>query len=301
MSASAKARTFLASASPGTNRKDVSKHFKCSVSSLYYKERQQPKDDELRDRIIPIMRDNPAYGYRRVADALGMTKQKNRVARVMRRFRLQPQVQRKKKKRPRNTGPKPPPVPNYMERICPIVPNYMWAGDFTEFFISRRRKIYLATVIDTCTREIVGWNIGRHHSAALVIEALEDAFRKRGVAPAIFHSDQGSEYTSHECRFWLVNHGVVQSLSPPAKPWKNGGKESFYSHFKLELGDMKRIAFIPDFYEAISRQIYYYNNVRIHSRLHMAPHAFFLKHQHRGKRGTPWSATDLPWNRPESG
>lgn len=293
MTGAAKARAFLRSASPGTSKTEVAKLFKCSRSALYHEEKQRQKNEGLRDDITPIMAKHPAYGYRRVADELGMLKQKNRVQRVMQHYRLQARIQRKKRKRPKNSDSERAPTPNLMERMCPLVPNFMWAGDFTEFQLSRRRKIYLATVLDVFTREVIGWSIGRYHTAALVIEALEDAFRKRGIAPAIFHSDQGSEYTSHECTFWLVSHGIRPSWSPKGKPWKNGRKESFYSNFKLEIGDMRKVTATPDFHDAVNRQMYYYNHERLHSKLHMPPHSFFLKHQGRARRSAPWDATSL--------
>ena len=286
------ARAFLASASPDTSRMEVAEKFGCSRSSLYYIPKQVPKDEELRDRIKNVMQDNPAYGYRRVAMALNLWP--NQVHRVMKRYHLQPRIQRKRRKYEQNKGEEPHHAPNLMAFLSPCVPNFMWAGDFTHFELTRRRMIYLATVIDVYTRQIIGWNIGRHHTAALVIEALEDAFRTRGMTPCIFHSDHGSEYTSHECVLWLTSHGVKVSLSPKGKPWNNGKKESFYNNFKLELGETKRIDTIPDFHDAVTRQMYYYNHKRIHSKIEMAPQAFFLLHQHRGKRSAPWDASLLP-------
>jgi transposase InsO family protein len=286
------ARAFLASASPGTSRAEIAKKFGCSRSSLYYKPKQPAKDEELRARIASVMSENPAYGYRRVALALELYP--NTVHRVMKRFHMQPRIQRKRRKPRTNTGESLAPTPNLMKIMSPIVPNFMWAGDFTEFYISHGKKIYLATVIDVFTRQIIGWSIGRHHTAGLVIEALEDAFRHRGMTPAVFHSDQGSEYTSNECIFWLVSHNIRPSWSPKAKPWNNGKKESFYSQFKLELGETNRIGNTPDFYDAVNKQIHYYNHKRIHGIIRMIPEAFFQKHRHRAQHSVPWNACHLP-------
>ncbi len=291
MSAAARARAFLRSASQETSKTETAKLFGCSRQALYGKGLMDLKDEELRERILPVMDENPAYGYRRVA--IDLREPKNKVQRVMAKFGLMARIQRKKRKGQQNQGP-PRIVPsNLMSRLCPIVPNFMWAGDFTEFLLWRRRRIFLATVIDVFTREIVGWNIGQHHTAGLVIEALEDAFKRRGIAPCVFHSDQGSEYTSWECAFWIASHSVCPSWSPKGKPWVNGRKESFYSHFKLEIGDMGKVGSIPDFYEAVSRQIRYYNQKRIHSRLKMSPSQFFDKHKGRASRSVLWDQSLL--------
>jgi transposase InsO family protein len=122
------------------------------------------------------------------------------------------------------------------------VPNVAWAGDFT-YIKYRGSFIYLATIIDVCTREVIGSAISRWHSRHLVKSALLDAIKKRGQLPQYFHSDQGSEYRSEEHADYLQKLGVMVSMSRKSSPWQNGRQESFFSQFKLELGNPNRFEF----------------------------------------------------------
>lgn len=135
--------------------------------------------------------------------------------------------------------------------------------------------MYLATVMDFATREVLAWQLGLHHTAQLVIDVLEEARRKRGRTPKFFHSDQGSEYTSHACLSWLVRHRIKPSNSPKGKPWHNGRQESFYSTFKLEFGRPHIYQTIEALIEALGRYVHYYNTKRIHSALKMPPRVFY--------------------------
>jgi len=242
-----------------------------SRSTLYYKPKQELKDLKLRDAIMETLVEHPAYGYRRMALTLGIGK--NRAQRVMKKFGLEPRIRHKKPGYGRKRSLSG--IPNRTQGISPIAPNVIWVGDFTELNF-HSSKLYLATIIDRFTREVVAWQIGFHHTTRLVLDVLEEAVRKRG-APYIFHSDQGSEYTAHACLQWIVDHKILPSHSPKAKPWKNGHQESFFDKFKLEFGKPSRHRNIETLIEAIGRYIHYYNQRRIHSALRMPPHAFFLK------------------------
>jgi len=247
-----------------------------SRSSFYYTPKQVIKDSLLRDRIVDTTIEHPAYGYRRIAMALSIGK--NRAHRVMMKFGIQPRIRHKKPKYGRNKSVSG--VPNRTKGISPIAPNVIWAGDFTELSFHGRR-VYLATVIDRFTREVIGWQIGLHHTTQLVLDVLEESLRKRNAHSYIFHSDQGSEYTAHACIDWLVTHKILPSHSPKAKPWNNGHQESFYDKFKLEFGKPSRHKTIENLIEAIGRYIHYYNTRRIHTALKMPPRTFFQKEMRR--------------------
>lgn len=254
------------------NKSALARGLGISRSTLYYIPKRPIADRILKDRILEVMAEHPAYGYRRVALALRVNKK--RVQRVMRLFGLRPHIQRR---RPRYgakrdaTG-----IPNRIAGLSPITANIIWAGDFTYLWYEHR-FIYLATVIDLYTREIIAWQIGAHHTSALVIDTLAEAVRKRTAVPIIFHSDQGSEYASNWCLSWLITRGISPSHSPKGKPWHNGRQESFFSSFKLEFGKASRHTSITTLIEAIGRYIHYYNTRRIHGRLKMPPRVFFEK------------------------
>ena len=240
-----------------------------SRSSLYYKPRKPPSDDALRARVAAVMAEHPAYGSRRVAIHLGMNRKP--VARVMRLFGLLPRVRRGvRPAKPDDAGRPDTRIPNVLKVLRPIRANVVWAGDFT-YFWHVDRFWYVATVIDVHTREILGWHVANHHTTALVMDAFGDAARRTGAAPEWFHSDQGSEYVAGAYESLLASHGTKASQSRKASPWQNGFQESFYSQFKLELGDARRFAHVGELIEAVHQQVAYYNNRRIHSALRMPP------------------------------
>lgn len=246
-----------------------------SRSTLYYKPKKPGQDLWLKERIEEILLKHPDYGYRRIALVLkDRSVNHKRVARVMRLFGLRPRSW-KKRKRPRNKDDPATKMPNLRERLSPLAPNIVWAGDFTEFKF-RGRKVYLATVIDAWTREIVGWAVSTRHNSELVIDALKDAKRRRGgIVPWIFHSDQGSEYTSNECTFFLASHGIRPSCSPKGKPWKNGQQESWYNTLKKEMDAPGTFRSLDEFWTAINEYICYYNEDRIHGELKQTPRERF--------------------------
>lgn len=277
--------------SDGYSKSATARLLGVSRSSLYYKPKMPAKDEELRVRVSAVLERHPAYGHRRIA--LHLKIDRERVLRIMRRFGLAPRAAWKRK-RPRNNGPNVYAVfPNVKDTLCPIAPDAVWAGDFTELVIEGGRRVFFATVLDTFTREILGWSLGRHHTSALVIEALEAAKKARGRVPGIFHSDQGSEYTGRDCVDWLLDHGVRPSMSPKASPWKNGRQESFYGKFKGELGDPRGFTSVSGLFEAIAGMVAYYNEDRISTPLKMPPRRYY-ELKRRPPRQEPWQALPPP-------
>jgi putative transposase len=250
----------------------LAKKLGVSRSSLYYRPKKPPEDEEDKAKIVAVMDEHPAYGHRRIGIALAWNHKK--ANRLMRKFRLKPKLRRGfRLVKSGDLGRPETRVENILKVLCPIRPNIVWAGDFTYFWF-RGRFWYVATVIDVHTREILGWHLANHHTTALIVEAFKDAARRTGTAPKYFHSDQGSEYVSGAYESLLAGHGTVASHSRKSSPWQNGFQESFYSNFKLELGDVRRFAHAGELVEAVGQQIAYYNNRRIHSALKMPPILF---------------------------
>lgn len=248
-------------------------------STLYYKPKKPPEDDALRQKIEAVMAEHPAYGHRRVAIHLGMNRKP--VVRVMRLFSLKPRIRRGIRfSKPDDLGRPETRIPNVLKVLCPIRENVVWAGDFTYLWFYDRFW-YVATVIDVFTREIVGWHIANHHTTALVVEAFKDAARRTGEAPKWFHSDQGSEYVAGAYESLLASYGTIASQSRKSSPWQNGFQESFYSQFKLELGDPRRFEHVGQLIEAIHQQINYYNTRRIHSAVKMPPVSYRIAEQQK--------------------
>ena len=149
----------------------------------------------------------------------------------------------------------------------------MWISDFT-FIRFHDRFIYLVTILDAFTGEVLGINISFTHDARFVLTAIERAYAHVGKLPQWFHSDQGSEFDSELVTTWLTSRGVELSNSPKASPWRNGSQESFFGRFKVELGDPERFDQLPDLLEELYFMLRYFSETRIKNRLKMSPVQF---------------------------
>jgi len=185
---------------------------------------------------------------------------------------LRPQRKRKKPKKPEDLAQAPMNIPNLVQGIVIDAPNQVWFSDFT-YLPYYGRFVYLATLEDVFTRQVVGWEVSIRHNVDLVAQALLNALNNH-PAPAITHSDQGSEYRSKLYLNLLKSFNIKPSMSQKASPWQNGYKESFYSGFKLELGHPECYLTLGELIEAIAQQIHYYNNLRIHTALKCPPAVF---------------------------
>lgn len=253
------------------NKSALAKKLGVCRSSLYYKSKMDIRDRVVKDRLVGVLSSNPCYGHKRIAIELKINKK--RVLRVMKKYGIEPRKRKKKFVKIGDIGLPTAEYNNKINSFCPVVPDVVWCGDFT--YISFKDSfIYLATVIDVYTREIIGFSLSRRHNRFLVKSAVLDAMKKRNRLPKYFHSDQGSEYQSYEHADFLEKLGVKVSMSKKSSPWENPFQESFYSQFKLELGNINRLENDGHLAETIYRQIYYYNHKRIHSALKMSPRQF---------------------------
>ena len=157
-------------------------------------------------------------------------------------------------------------------------PSQIWASDFTYLPYFNNKFIYLATIIDCFTKEIITWDLSVKHKSDFIIDSLLNGLTKR-KKPKIFHSDQGSEYKCQKLQKILRSNKIKQSMASKGSPWQNGMQESFYGKLKLELGHPKCYETLGELIEAISHQIYYYNNKRIHTAIKCPPVIFYQKNQ----------------------
>lgn len=177
------------------------------------------------------------YGYRRIGQELadrGEVCAPARIRRIMARRGLRAIA-------PKNFVPKTSdgradkPSPNLLVGApLPDAANRVWAGDIT-FIPTRSGWLYLAIVIDLCSRRIVGWNLADHLRTDLVLGALQQALSTRSARHAIFHSDRGSQYASIAFRKALADAGMLQSMSARANPYHNAWTESFIGTLKSEM------------------------------------------------------------------
>lgn len=255
------------------NKRALAKELGISRASLYYRKIQPRKDWELKVEIEKVLRVHPSYGHKRLA--LHLNVNKKRTLRVMKLFGIKPYRRRGGKWR--KSIPNSAPCPNLLLEHFPSIPHEIWVADFTHVNF-QSKVVYIATVMDLYSRRIVGFNVLLNHSVQLIIGALFMAIHRYPV-PKIFHSDQGSEYASEDFQNILRELGIRQSMSKKASPWENGYQESFYCHFKVDLGDPNRFKTLGELVYEIYQTIHIYNTTRIHTALKTSPQTFALSHQ----------------------
>lgn len=246
------------------------REFNVSRQALYYKPKKPDQDWKLKSQIEAVLREYPSYGSRRLAIHLKLNRK--RVKRVMNLFGIK--AYRRRGKRWKKTKNIKVIYPNLLLTTYPAYPNHIWTSDFTHVVFDNR-NIYIATVMDVFTRKIVGSSVLTTHTVQLVLSALMSAVQNHS-RPEIYHSDNGSEYNSRAFLDALRTLGMNISRSKPGCPWENGYQESFYSQFKIDLGDPNRFDSLGELIFNIYQTIYRYNNSRIHSALKMSPNQFAL-------------------------
>ncbi len=261
------------------SKAQLAKKLGVSRSSLYYHAKRDEHDEEMKKQILIVLGLHPSYGHKRIAWEFGLNNK--RIRRVMKKYAILPYKRRVKKPRKKDDeGKVATKWKNEIIGFCPVRPNIVWASDFT-YIKFQGAFIYLATIIDVYTREIIGWNISARHDTQLVLGALKHAVTRTGIAPVYLHSDQGSEYDAKIYEEYVSGKGSSISMSKKASPWENPFQESFYSQFKVDLGFVSRFETVEELMEAIYQTIYYYNNQRMHSSLKMAPVAFKQQYENR--------------------
>jgi transposase InsO family protein len=239
-------------------------------STLYYKPKKPDKDWILKCQIEEILREHPSYGSPRIS--LALKRNHKPIERVMKIFGIKAYRRRGKRwKKTKNIKVK---YPNLLITEFPSYENHIWVTDFT-YIPFHGKTIYLATVMDLFTRKVVGLSVYTTHAVQLVLSAFLNAIQSN-PRPMIFHSDNGSEYNSEIFVEALQKVGVLISRSAPGCPWENGYQESFYSQFKVDLGDPARFKNLGELVYEIYQTIHIYNNTRIHTSLKMPPAQFAL-------------------------
>lgn len=261
------------------SKTQLAKKLGVSRSSLYYKAKRDALDEEIKTKIKEVLSKHKSYGHKRIALELKLNRK--RILRVMKKYSIKPYRRRasfpRKKEDEGKTSTK---WQNEIITFCPIKPNIVWASDFT-YIKFQGSFIYLATIIDIYTREIIGFNISTRHDTKLVLGALTHAIKSSNKVSIFLHSDQGSEYDAKQYEDYVLGKDIIISMSRKNSPWENPFQESFYSQFKVDLGFVSRFETVEELIEEIYQTIYYYNNQRIHTKLKMAPVIFKQKYEDR--------------------
>jgi putative transposase len=226
----------------------------------------------LTERIREIHhRSRGTYGYPRVhaeLRALGVLCSRKRVARLMRKDRLQGCIRGRRRKHTTRQNPLAVPAPDLVERnFVATAPDRLWTADIT-YLPTDEGFLYLAFILDVYSRKVVGWSMANHLRSELVAAALEMAIRRRNPsAGLIHHSERVVQYTALSFGKRLEQAGIVPSMGRAGSALDNAISESFVSTLKSEIGVsryLSRQAARASIFEFIEL---FYNRVRRHSSL----------------------------------
>ena len=254
-----------------THQEKFSIHALCRVlqvnRSTYYhhafrspnKTQLQIEDEVLKPLIAEIFsKSKGRFGARKIRSklmGLGYTASERRILRLMKELGLS------------SAGPKPrlnsandrqyQYYPNKLKRnFLTDAPNMVWVSDITYAKVGMD-FLYLCVVIDLYSRKVVSYSISEYIDTALVTQAFLDAFHTRNPSTSlVFHSDQGTQYTSFEFCNLLKQHKITQSFSAPGSPHDNAVAESFFASIKKE--DFRRNYYKTEeeFRTAVEKEFY---------------------------------------------
>ncbi|MFD8214174.1 IS3 family transposase [Streptomyces sp. NPDC059697] len=212
-----------------------------------------------------------AYGAPRAHAELrsrGRKINRKRVTRLMRVYHITGRHLRRTK-RTTIADKTAPPVPDLLMRdFTADMLNTKWYGDITYIAVGST-WLYLATVIDICSRRVIGWSIADHMRTSLVTDAIEMAVAARGgqVGGVVFHTDRGAQYVSRTFADACRRHGIRRSMGRVGSSYDNALAESFFQGLKRELLHGRRWTSKAQTRLELFRRLAYYNRRRRHSAL----------------------------------
>jgi putative transposase len=220
------------------------------------------------------------YGSPRITRALrreNILCSEKRVARLMKANGIRPESKQPFRPRTTRIDPDLAPAPNRLkDQPPPRAPDQVWAADIT-YVWTAAGWVYLAAVMDRCSRRIVGWAISQSMKTSLVKEALQQALaNRRPAAGLLHHSDRGSQYASSAFRALLHFSKIIPSMSAQGNCYDNAAMESFWSTLKGELIHRRNFQDLAQARLALFDYIEtFYNRQRLHSALgYQAPVEF---------------------------
>jgi len=227
-------------------------------------------DQEVQDKIQRYFaQGRGTYGTRRIKYLLaqdGLRVSRRRIGRVLAQAGLRCKT-RRKFKAPRVSEQAQTIAPNQLNREFTVQDlDTIYVGDIT-YLPTGEGWLYLAVVLDLCSRAVVGWSMANHMRAELVNQALAMALcQRQPAAGLLMHTDRGSQYGADSYRQLLTQHAIQPSMSRKGNCWDNAVAESFFHTLKTEL------AYLEDFdtHEYAQTAVFeyievFYNRQRCHS------------------------------------
>jgi transposase InsO family protein len=171
-------------------------------------------------------------------------------------------------------------APNILDRKFSVdKPNSVWTTDLT-YIWTLEGWMYLAVVLDLCSRQVVGWDMGKRMDADLVKNALAMAYwRRKPEAGLLHHSDRGSQYACHSYQKLLNQFRMLPSMSRKGDCWDNAPTERFFRSLKSERLNYCRFVSRYTAKAEVLDYITFYNAYRRHSTLdYLSPMEFERKY-----------------------
>lgn len=240
-----------------------------SKSSYYHHtEVRTDRDAFLKRLIIGIYRQYPHYGYRRITAELSVKHNvhigEGKVRGVMRHLGLRAIIRRRRiittvadadhRK-----------FPNLLATTEVIRPNQAWGTDITYTSVDGQRA-YVVSIKDICSRKVLAWRVSNTMDVSFCLEALETALERYGQ-PEIFHSDQGSQFTSKSFQTALEERGISISHCGKGRAVDNAQVENLWYCLKYEHLNQVEIHTLAQLRKEVNRYFIYYNGDRPHSAL----------------------------------
>ena len=253
----------------------MAKVLKVSTSGYYTWHVKSPKTSKfvVLDVLVrtAFLEGKKKYGYRRVCKHLrdtGSHYNKKTVQASMQRQSLKV-YPKKKFKTTTDSKHNLPVFKNILNRdFTSTRPNEKWVGDIT-YVWTKSGWTYLATILDLCTRKVVGWAMSINIDSELACNALRDALIREGFPTGVLiHTDRGSTYCSDDYRKLLKDSKCIGSMSRKGNCWDNAVAESFFGILKREIEGLDDYLNPQLAYDAVFEYIEgWYNPKRLHSTL----------------------------------
>jgi transposase InsO family protein len=230
--------------------------------------RARENHDLLRQIRETFLATERRYGSPRLARELGCPGRRNRIARLMHEAGIWARQKSKYRVRTTDSRHGGPIAPNRLPEVTITAPDQAWGSDAT-CVLTGQGWLYVVVVLDLFSRRVVGWSMGAHLDAQMMLDALQMALNRRRPKPGlVVHSDRGAQYASAEYRQLLARHGLVASMSRKGNCYDNAFVESFWSSMKYETVYQHRFATRAEAKAALFAYIEaFYNRHRLHSSL----------------------------------
>ena len=251
---------------------------------MYWQQRldRPNKNEQVEKKILEIRKDNPNYGYRRMAAMLrkqGLLINKKKVQRLVQKLKLQvTSFSRKTRKYSSYKGTIGKVADNEINRKFKVGEPYTYiTTDTTEFKYLEKdknenyqvKKLYLNPYLDMYNSEIISYEISKQPTLEPILKALDKAIEITNINKdkRIFHSDQGWAYQIKQYTSKLEAEGITQSMSRKGNCLDNSPMENFFGILKQEIYYSKKFYSYEELKETIEEYIEYYNKDRIKEKL----------------------------------